>query len=1094
MDNLPFDANAIQILEKRYLQRDKDGNIVETPRELFERVADTVSSVEKERDRETWREVFFNMMWSKQFLPNSPTLVNAGTNKGSLSACFVMSPEDTMESIMQVAYDSALVEKWGGGIGFNLSHLRPKNDSISTTHGKALGPVGVMRIYAKLGTEITQGGFRLGAHMAMLSVDHPDIREFIHCKDDVRNNNELSNFNISVRIPDSFMLAVESGDDWPLFNPRNGEIVETVNASELWDEICQSAWETGDPGLGFMDRVMETHPNPQLDELTSNPCITGDTLVYTSNGLIPIEELVGKTSDLVLRDAENGFTPSVWCSGTKPVYRLITKEGYTLKLTEDHEIYTTRGKVAAKALQRGDEIQILDHKGGFGTGGSRKLGLVLGWLAGDGHFTGDKAVLNFYGQDRELSGEFAKCVSSLVEDLGERTWRKYTITSCPIEERDCETITSTRLKMLCDSYGINKDTKHCVPDVVYRGTEDMQSAYLSALFGADGTVGKSGKTRGTSVRLASSYPDFCEGVQRLLLNFGIASKIYKRREAQYRMMPDGKGGQKEYWTKANYEVCITKDNIVRFKNEIGFYHVEKNQTLEEEIALYSRGPFKETFLVGFSRLEYLGEKEVYDLTERDSHSFIANGITISNCGEQMLENYNSCNLGSINLYQHLNKTKTGIDYDTLGSTVHVAVRFLDNVVSVNTFPVEKIADMNSRTRRIGLGVMGWADVLMALDIPYNSQVALSLAEEIASFIKESAWTASIIIAQQKGPFPEFEYSALKEMGMLPVRNSCITNTAPTGTISRIAGCSSGIEPYFALAYTSNVLWEDQNGTTTTLYDVPQAVRDYLEECLTAEDVERFLRACTEGDKTVMSYYMHEYSMDYKLLNSTALMISPEDHINMQAVWQKHGNTNATSKTINLKESESVSAVKNAYNLAWETGCKGITVYRQGSRDIEVLNTGKTEEKSIIPKEQWIRPDSLQSVTTKKNTGHGALYITEGYQEQVIREVFLSMGKAGGCESANMEAVARLVSIALQYNVPKTVIVKQLEGITCCPAWDKGVLVKSPMDALANLLKEEIDGNVLALETTGFSCPECNSELISESGCFNCPKCGYSKCG
>ena len=735
MDNLPFDANAIQILEKRYLQRDKDGNIVETPRELFERVADTVSSVEKERDRETWREVFFNMMWSKQFLPNSPTLVNAGTNKGSLSACFVMSPEDTMESIMQVAYDSALVEKWGGGIGFNLSHLRPKNDSISTTHGKALGPIGVMRIYAKLGTEITQGSFRLGAHMAMLSVDHPDIREFIHCKDDVRNNNELSNFNISVRIPDSFMLAVESGDDWPLFNPRNGEIVETVSASELWNEICQSAWETGDPGLGFMDRVMETHPNPQLDELTSNPC-----------------------------------------------------------------------------------------------------------------------------------------------------------------------------------------------------------------------------------------------------------------------------------------------------------------------------------------------------------------------GEQMLENYNSCNLGSINLYQHLNKTKTGIDYDTLGSTVHVAVRFLDNVVSVNTFPIEKIANMNARTRRIGLGVMGWADVLMALDIPYNSQAALNLAEEIASFIKESAWTASIIIAQQKGPFPEFEYSALKEMGMLPVRNSCITNTAPTGTISRIAGCSSGIEPYFALVYTSNVLWEDQDGTTTTLYDVPQAVRDYLEECLTAENVERFLRACTEGDRTVMGYYMHEYSMDYKLLNSTALTISPEDHINMQAVWQKHGNTNATSKTINLKESESVSAVKNAYNLAWETGCKGITVYRQGSRDIEVLNTGKTEEKSIIPKEQWIRPDSLQSVTTKKNTGHGALYITEGYQEQVIREVFLSMGKAGGCESANMEAVARLVSIALQYNVPKAVIVKQLEGITCCPAWDKGVLVKSPMDALANLLKEEIDGNALALETTGFSCPECNSELISESGCFNCPKCGYSKCG
>ena len=729
----PFSSNAIEILNKRYLRKNNSGELIETPREMFMRVASAVA--EAEDTPEDWTDTFFDMMWSLRFLPNSPTLVNAGTAKGSLSACFVISPEDTMESIMKTAYDAALVEKWGGGIGFGLSDIRPKNDKISTTHGKALGPLGVMRIYSKIGNEITQGSFRLGAHMAMLSADHPDIFDFISCKDSLGNSEELTNFNISVQVTDAFMHAVVDDLDWDLVNPHNQEVVKTIKARKLWDSLVASAWKTGDPGIAYMSMVWATQPNPQLGNIkSSNPC-----------------------------------------------------------------------------------------------------------------------------------------------------------------------------------------------------------------------------------------------------------------------------------------------------------------------------------------------------------------------GEEMLENYGSCNLGSINLAKHLNADGTDIDYKQLRHTINVAVRFLDDVVDINIFPIEELKDINLRTRRIGLGVMGWADVLMLLGIPYDSIQSIALATRLGTFIKDTALAYSQHLAKEKGTFPEYENSALKKIGILPIRNSSVTTTAPTGTISRIAGCSSGIEPYFALAWKSNVLWDSQNEASVSLLDVPEPVRRYLEAYMPDEDVQDFLNSVVlTGD--VPHDLILKAGLNKKLLLSTALNISAEAHVRMQAIWQRACNTNATSKTINLPQTATKEDISNAYMLAWKLGCKGITVYRQGSRDVEVLSNGANVTNTPNKTTRWERPVSLNSITDRTKTGHGTLFITRGYDDKTLREVFLSLGKAGGCESANMEAIARLVSIALQYDVPTEAIIKQLSGVTCCPAWDNGVYIKSPADALANVLlgKQENKPNMSGV--TNISCPECNSSMISEAGCWTCSRCSYSKCG
>ena len=756
--------NARVIMERRYLRSDEDG-VLETPEDLLHRVARAVAQGEDEGARKPWEHRFYDLLSSLKFLPNSPTLVNAGTGRGCLSACFVVTPDDTMESIMAVAHDAAMIEKWGGGIGFGFSKLRPRSDKISTTHGLACGPIAVMKLYSAVGATLTQGAFRLGAHMGQLRDSHPDIQEFIHCKD---GDDTLQNFNISVQISDEFMKAVKDDLPWALVNPRNNEEVATVSAKDLWAEISESAWRTGDPGVVFMDRVWETAPNPQMGRIeTSNPC-----------------------------------------------------------------------------------------------------------------------------------------------------------------------------------------------------------------------------------------------------------------------------------------------------------------------------------------------------------------------GEEFLEDYGNCCLGSINLDRHVGRDD--FDWDSLEDTVRTALRFLDDVIEVNEFPLPKLREVNLATRRVGLGVMGWADALVRLDIPYDSEEALGLADRLGGFINRVAWDESGRLAAERGPFPEYERSGLRERGIPPVRNSSVATIAPTGTISRIAGCSSGIEPHFALAWHSNVLWEDHEGSSSRLLDAPTSVRETLGDRLgdAARVPELLEQIANDADPTRV---LREHGLDSPSFR-TSMEINPESHVKMQAVWQKHV-TNSVSKTINLPNDATVEDVKNSFKLAWETGCKAVTVYRDGSKSMQVLETGgeagaaqEHAQHLLVPRQ---RQASVRGVTDRVRTGHGNMYVTINFDENGHPfEVFTTLGKAGGCDSANLEATSRLISLALRSGIEPNQIVEHLRGITCCPAWDGGVLVRSTPDAVALVLSSHLTQEQMLLSssdepavggngaaqlglfpsgqqpsadsnghrmTSGARCPRCSGSLIHQEGCLRCLDCGYNKC-
>ena len=757
--------NARVIMEKRYLRKDEQGNPLETAEDLFGRVARAVALGEKEGQRGLWETHFFNMLASLKFLPNSPTLVNAGTGRGCLSACFVVSPEDTMDSIMNVAYDAAMIEKWGGGIGFGFSKLRPRSDKISTTHGQACGPIAVMKLYSSVGATLTQGAFRLGAHMGQLRDSHPDVREFIHCKD---NDDTLQNFNISVQLTDKFMEAVKAGGQWELVNPRSGEIVDAVPAKDLWDEICKSAWTTGDPGVVFIDRVWETAPNPQMGLIeTSNPC-----------------------------------------------------------------------------------------------------------------------------------------------------------------------------------------------------------------------------------------------------------------------------------------------------------------------------------------------------------------------GEEFLENYGNCCLGSINLDKHVG----GADFDwqALEDTTRSAVRFLDDVIEVNEFPLPRLREVNLATRRIGLGVMGWADALVRLKIPYDSDEATVLADKLGDFLNRVAWDESETLAEERGPFPEYEGSGLRERGMPPVRNSSVITIAPTGTISRIAGCSSGIEPHFAIAWWSNVLWQDHESSSSRLLDASASVWETLKEHLGDDDRVRSILEQVSDNPDDAESILGKHGLDAANYR-TSMAIAPESHVRMQAIWQKHV-TNSVSKTINLPNSATVQDVDDAFWLAWETGCKAVTVYRDGSKSMQVLETGGEagtaeahEPHLLVPRR---RPASVRGLTDRVRTGHGNMYVTINLDEEAHPfEVFTALGKAGGCDSAQLEAISRLASLALRSGIDPTQVVEQLRGITCCPVWDGGTLVRSAADAVSLVLSRhleeaqpqegpqaseaadraaqlglfpsapekvtvQVNGHPIP---SGARCPDCSGYLIHQEGCLRCMDCGYNKC-
>ncbi len=943
-DDIKMDLNALTVLERRYLLKDAYGKVVETPKEMFERVAKNIAAADKNYNGDTSssEKEFFDLMTSFEFIPNSPTLMNAGTELQQLAACFVLPVEDTMEKIFDAVKYTALIHKTGGGTGFSFSKLRPRNDVVQTTGGIASGPISFMRVFDVATDVIKQGGRRRGANMGILNVDHPDIFNFITAKE---RDDVLTNFNISVGITEAFMKAVKEGKEIDLISPRTGNPVRKVKARVIFDLIVYNAWRTGDPGIVFIDRLNRDNPTPNVGRIDStNPCVTEDTFVFTSKGPMQVKDMIGKKFKAVVNGNlwdtdKDGF----FSTGIKRVYKITTKEGFILKATENHPLkkvskltrYTMETVwTEVSSLSSNDKILVNNHRDIQEWEGNHTFeeGYLMGLLIGDGTIKKDKTVLSSWGEGegvenmRNLAYTYAASMPHRADFTG---WHK-------VKDREEYRLTTGALTHLANRLNVFPQHKIITEDIE-KTSSKYHKGFLRGIFDADGSVQGSQK-KGVSIRLSQSSLETLRAVQRMLLRLGVFSRIYKnRRESNIRLMPDGKGGKKPYKIKAQHELVISNDNIQIFYERIGFGDSKKMKKLKKLINNYKRTLNKERFVVAIEKIEYFGNEPVYDLQVPGINAFDANGFYAHNCGEQPLLPYEACNLGSINLLKMVKEDRT-IDYDRLKKVVNTSVHFLDNVIDMSKYPIPQIEKMVKGNRKIGLGVMGFADMLIQLGIPYDSEEALSVGGEIMKFISKEAKKKSQELAKERGEFPNFKGSVYDKNNEPPIRNATLTTIAPTGTISIIGGCSSGIEPLFAVVFVRNVL------EGTELLEVNKHFEKIAKEKGFFKDA-----LMKEVARTGSLQGISGIPDDVKRLFVTAHDIAPEWHVRMQAAFQKYVD-NAVSKTVNLPYYATPQDVERIYMLGYELNVKGITVYRDGSKGEQVIYTGnrKNEIHKDIP--------------------------------------------------------------------------------------------------------------------------------------------------
>lgn len=912
------------ILEKRYLLRNSRGKVIETPEEMFWRVAKEIAKAEriygKRNVEETERE-FFEMMKNLEFLPNSPTLMNAGTRFAQLSACFVLPLHDSIQSIFTTLKEMALIHKTGGGTGFSFSEIRPKGDLVKGTHGIASGPVSFIRIFDTATDIIKQGGKRRGANMGVLRVSHPDIIGFIQAK----SIYSLSNFNLSVGITDDFMEAVENGEKYTLINPRTHKTQKILSATKIMDEIVRNAWERGDPGMLFLDEINRKHPLKALGRIeATNPCITSDVWIMTSEGPQQVKELIGKQFEVIVngkkwKTDKNGF----FKTGRKKVFKIITKEGFEFEATLNHPVLKVKRKtryvietewVKISELKKGDEIIINNHRNLEGWKGryGEKEGYLMGLLIGEGTVRRDKVVLSLWGNSkgaRSIRKKVLEYVRSFSHRSDFRGWIKVKNTS---EYR----LSAGYVKKLSQELGMYP--KKRITEKIERTSSDFYKGFLRGFFDADGCIIGNQK-KGISIRLAQSNLELLKVVQRMLLRLGISSKIYKNRRKEDKcLLPNGRGGKREYSIKPQHELVISNDNIFIFLKRIGFGDKDKMKKLKTLVKKYKRKPNRERFIVKIESVSFKGMEDVYDVSVPGINALDANGFIVHNCGEQPLLPYESCNLGSINLSKFVENQK--IQWKALGKTIQLAVRFLDNVIDVNQYPLKKIRDMTLSNRKIGLGIMGFAEMLIRMRIPYYSKKALLLGERIMEFLQKESRQASKKLANERGEFPNWNESEIQ----WKQRNATLTTIAPTGTISLIAGTTSGIEPIFGVVYTRTIIGKEFLQVSPGFQELAKEMGFWSMS---------LLKKIHSLGGSVQK--IPEIPKEAKELLLTSMEIPGEHHVRMQAVFQKYTD-NAVSKTVNLPADTNQQRVKEIFELAYKLKCKGITVYRYGSKESQVL--------------------------------------------------------------------------------------------------------------------------------------------------------------
>lgn len=950
--------NAILTLSKRYFLKDKEGNCIEDWNGLCTRVAHFIACDEKKELIKEWEDKYFDLIYNLRFLPNTPTLMNAGKQDGQLAACFVLPLKDDMRSIMETLTNTVLIHKSGGGTGFDFSPLRPKNSRVSTTTGTASGPISFMRMFNGVTQEVKQGGTRRGANMGIL-----------RCLGGKTRVNTING-----KIPIENLEGKE-------------EYIYTYNEKDKSVKVSKAKFYKSD----FNREIYKV----TLDNDNEIYC-TNDHLFLKSNGeYVALRDLTTTSSLMALHksiDNQGYSCVAITGDNSMKMEHILVAE---MKLGRELNTLTNNG-------DRGKEDEIVHHINGITFDNNPQNIKVM--------FLSDHAKLhsrNLLQNQLEIARKRKN--RTLEEVYGKEkadSWKKKMSISAKNRESNFK------------NHKIKKIEFYSIEDVFDATVEDTHNFVVEDVFVHN-----------------CDHPDILEFID------------CKRKLGEF--------------NNFNISVAITDKFLEAVSKRTTYQLIDPrdNSVFGELKAL-------DVFNKIIENAHATGEPGVFFVDTANRDNLLDKYTATNPCGEQPLLPYEACNLGSLNLSVYVKEDKT-FNWDKFAKDVNIATRFLDSVVSSNQYPIDRIKETHFQSRKIGLGVMGLADAFIEMGIVYGSEESYNLASKIYSTLNDVSKETSEELGKEKGYFPLSDKTKIKR------RNMFTTTIAPTGSISIIAGCSSGIEPIFKVGYIRNVLDGEK------LKEFHYIFKNMMGDKLTSE----------LEDEIIQGNSIQNFSSipnKIKKLFIVAEDLSVEQHVKMQAVFQKYSDS-GVSKTINMNKNATKEDVEKAFILAYNMGCKGITVYRDGSRADQPMASSVDEP---LDRKKFNRTKVLSGTTEKIETPLGSLLLTiNNHSQGQPGEVIINVSKSGLDANGFSEAIGRLLSIGLQHGIPPHRLGSQLRGIQGEEfIFHDGKKYTSILDLIGARLC-----GTMNKEKSFAPCPSCGEKMYKAEGCSTCLSCGYSKC-